>query len=147
MFQPYRNRANEGCQSMPKTEITLNKFVQEWRSGVAANLKGSTVRTAGSHLRAHIVPRLGNLRLTEITTKAAQGFVAHLGNRGRSKKTVENVLLTLSSILGTAGAAPSRTEQNVSYPGRGVLVHFPYRTSSTEADAFGEIVQSVHFAR
>jgi integrase len=104
MFQPYLNRVNQASQSTPKTGITLEKFVQEWRSSVAANLKGSTVRTAESHLRAHIVPKLGALSLPEITTKAVQGFVAYLGGRGRSKKTVENVLLTLSSILRTAKA-------------------------------------------
>jgi integrase len=42
--------------------------------------------------------------LTEINTKAVQAFVAHLATGGRSRKTVENVLLTLSSILRKAKA-------------------------------------------
>ncbi|HXX16578.1 MAG TPA: site-specific integrase, partial [Candidatus Eremiobacteraceae bacterium] len=79
-------------------------FVEEWRRDVAVNLKGSTTRAAESHLRAHIIPKLGGLRLTEITTKTVQGFVAHLASDGRSRKTVENVLLTLSSLLRTARA-------------------------------------------
>jgi Phage integrase, N-terminal SAM-like domain len=70
------------------------------------NLKGSTTRAAESHLRAHIIPKLGGLHLTEITTKAVQGFVAHLASGGRSRKTVENILLTLVMkiiwILGSA---------------------------------------------
>jgi integrase len=40
--------------------------------------------------------------LTEINTKTVQSFVAYLATGGRSTKTVENVLLTLSSILRTA---------------------------------------------
>ncbi len=71
---------------------------------MAVNLKGSTTRAAESHLRAHIIPKLGSLPLTEITTKAVQGFVAYLAGGGRSRKTVENVLLTLSSLLKTARA-------------------------------------------
>jgi len=42
--------------------------------------------------------------LTEINTKAVQTFVAYLATGGRSRKTVENVLLTLSSILRIARA-------------------------------------------
>src|SRR6185437_475095 len=57
-----------------------------------------------SHLRAHIIPKLGSLHLSEITTKTVQGFVAYLASGGRSRKTVENVLLTLSSLLRTARA-------------------------------------------
>jgi integrase len=86
----------------PRTGVTLAEFVKEWRRTVAVNLKGSTTRAAESHLRAHIIPKLGNLCLTEITTKSVQEFVAYLAGGGRSRKTVENVLVTLSSILRTA---------------------------------------------
>ncbi|HKW64359.1 MAG TPA: tyrosine-type recombinase/integrase [Candidatus Acidoferrum sp.] len=87
-----------------KIGLTLTDFVEEWRRDVAVNLKGSTTRAAESHLRAHIIPKLGNLHLTEFATKAVQGFVAYLASGGRSRKTVENVLLTLSSLLRTARA-------------------------------------------
>jgi integrase len=87
----------------PRSGITLEAFVKEWRTNVAVNLKGSTTRAAESHLRAHILPKLGSLTLTEINTKTVQSFVAYLAT-GRSRKTVENVLLTLSSILRIARA-------------------------------------------
>jgi integrase len=77
-------------------------FVKEWRPNVAVNLKSSTTRAAESHLRAHILPKLGSLPLTEINTKTVQGFVAYLASGRRSKKTVENVLMTLSSLFRTA---------------------------------------------
>ena len=54
LFQPYLDRANAEAKSQPKSGITLECFVKEWRSGVAVNLKGSTTRAAESHLRAHI---------------------------------------------------------------------------------------------
>ncbi len=102
VFQPYLDRVNAAAKLPPKSGMTLIQFVQEWRSSVAVNLKGSTTRAAESHLRAHIIPKLGSLPLTEINTKTVQGFVAYLSTGGRSRKTVENVLLTLSSILRVA---------------------------------------------
>ena len=101
-FQPYLDRVNAAAKLPPKTGKTLEQFVQEWRSSVAVTLKGSTVRAYESHLRAHILPKLGSLPLTEINTKAVQAFVAHLSSGGRSRKTVENVLMTLSSLCRTA---------------------------------------------
>ena len=102
-FQPYLDRVNVAANMPPRSGITLEAFVKEWRTNVAVNLKGSTTRAAESHLRAHILPKLGSLTLTEINTKAVQNFVAYLA-AGRPRKSVENVLLTLSSILRIARA-------------------------------------------
>jgi integrase len=103
-FQPYLDRLNDAAKMPPKSGVTLDAFVKEWRTNVAVNLKASTNRAAESHLRAHILPKLGSHTLSEINTKAAQNFVTYLATDGRSRKTVENVLLTLSSILRTARA-------------------------------------------
>ncbi len=104
-FQPYLDRVNDAPLKIPqRLGLTLAEFVEEWRRDVAVNLKGSTTRAAQSHLRAHITPKLGSLHLTELTTKTVQGFVTYLASGGRSRKTVENVLLTLSSLLRTARA-------------------------------------------
>jgi integrase len=104
-FQPYLDRVNDAAVKLPpKSGMTLSEFVEEWRQAVAVNLKGSTTRAAESHLRAHITPKLGSQPLTAIRTKEVQSFVAYLASGGRSRKTVENVLLTLSSLLKTARA-------------------------------------------
>lgn len=103
-LQPYLDRVNCAVQLPPKTGMTLDAFVKEWRSSVAVNLKASTVRAAESHLRAHILPKLGALTLPEISTKVLQAFVTSLATGGRSRKTIENVLLTVSSIFRTAKA-------------------------------------------
>src|SRR5271154_1392448 len=102
IFQPYLDRVNAAAKLAPRSGVTLEEFVIEWRTSVAVNLKASTTRTAESHLRAHIIPKLGSLPLPDINTKTVQNFVAYLANGGRSKKTVENVLLTLSSVLRVA---------------------------------------------
>jgi integrase len=84
--------------------MTLEGFVQEWRASVAVNLKASTVRAAESHLRAHILAKLGKLTLPEINTKLVQLFVTSLATAGLLRKTIENILLTLSSLQRTARA-------------------------------------------
>jgi integrase len=105
LFQPYLDHVNgESLKLPPRTGMTLEQFVKEWRTNVAVNLKGSTTRAAESHLRAHIIPKLGSLSLTEINTKVVQTFVAYLATGGRSRKTVENVLGTMTSILHKAHA-------------------------------------------
>jgi len=104
MFQPYLDRVNAAAMLPFNSGVTFEELVTEWRTNVAVSLKASTTRTAESHLRAHVIPKLGGLPLTEINTKAIQSFVAYLANGGRSKRTVENVLLTLSSILRTTRA-------------------------------------------
>jgi integrase len=53
-------------------------------------------------LRRHIVPLLGDCALTELTVKKMQTFVTTLTSGTRKAKTIENVLLTLSSVLGSA---------------------------------------------
>ena len=100
LFQPYLDRVNAEAKSQPKSGITLECFVKEWRSSVAVNLIGSTTRAAESHL-VRTSPKLGSLPLTEINTKTVQSFMAYLAC-GRTKKTAENVLLTLSSIIRVA---------------------------------------------
>ena len=76
LFQPYLDRVNAAAKMPPRSGITLEAFVKEWRSNVAVNLKGSTTRAAESHLRAHILPKLGSHALTEINTKAVRSCAA-----------------------------------------------------------------------
>src|SRR5258708_31482167 len=93
-FQPYLDRVNTAAKMPPKSGITLETFVKEWRTTVAGNLKGSTSRAAETHLRAHILPKLCSLTLTEINTKTGQAFVAYLATGGQSKKKGKKGLLT-----------------------------------------------------
>lgn len=96
------NKASGAVAPVPKDAATLNSLIAEWREQVAGTLKPSTLRATESHLRCHIVPSLGACVFQELTAKRLQGFVTGLSNGKRTRKTIENVLLTLSSILTTA---------------------------------------------
>ena len=104
-FQPILdavNAANQATPPVPKTSDTVAKAVVEWREHVAASLKPSTRRSVESHLRRHILPLLGDCPLSELTVKKMQPFVTTLSSGKRKAKTIENILLTLSSVLGSA---------------------------------------------
>jgi integrase len=100
-FQPFLDAVNIAPPPLPKTGKTLLEAVADWRIHIRPNLKPSTVRAAESHLKQHIIPKLGTLRLCELTVKVVQAFSTSLAF-GRTRKTVENVLQTLFSILQTA---------------------------------------------
>ena len=101
-LQPYLDAVNVAPAPAPKTGKTLQTAVQEWREQIAANLKPSTVRAAESHLKRHILPRLGSLRLQELNAKTLQAFVTTLAATGITRKSIENILQSLFSILRSA---------------------------------------------
>jgi len=55
-----------------------------------------------SHLHCYIIPQLSKLRLEQFGVENQQTFVTRVFQKGVSRKTVLNVLGTLSSILSTA---------------------------------------------
>ena len=79
---------------------TIEEFAKRYRNEVLAKHKPSTVRAANSHFDAHILPQLGKLRLDQIGPENQQIFINSLD--GASRKTVLNILSTLSSMLTTA---------------------------------------------
>jgi len=100
--QPALKRLREFLKHVEFLERTFSDAVQEWREQIAANLKPSTVRAAESHLSQHIVKRLGNLPLQQANVKHLQAFVTTTAATGVTRKTLENILQTVFSILRTA---------------------------------------------
>lgn len=98
-LQPYLDAVNLVAMPKPTTGRTLKKFAEEWEASVATTLKPGTVRAAKSHLRTHIIPAIGDFSLTAITTRNVQAFVSHMAAKGLTRKTIENVLQTLSSLV------------------------------------------------
>jgi hypothetical protein len=82
------------CSYQPSRIATIEQFAKRFREEVLSKRKPSTVRSAGSHLDAHILPQLRNLRLDQIGPENQQIFVNSL--LGASRKTVLNILSTLS---------------------------------------------------
>lgn len=77
---------------------TLNDIVSDYRKLVVPHRKPRGVETTESHLRAHIIPELGQVPLTQLDVRRVQEFV-NKTSPGRSGKMVENIVLTLTGII------------------------------------------------
>jgi len=86
----------------PGRVATVEEFSERWKADILARQKPSARQSAESHLRAHIVPYLGKVRLDNLGVENQQVFVNHLSKQEVSRTTIENILGTLSSMLNTA---------------------------------------------
>src|SRR5216683_460189 len=82
----------------PVKRATFAEFEKHWKAQVQELLKLSTAKVMASHLRFHLVPAFGPMRLDEIGQEQVQAFVGKLA-KGRSRHTILNVLGTLASVL------------------------------------------------
>ena len=102
-LQPYLDAVNTApAPSVIRKGRTFAEAVREWREQIAVNLKPSTIRAAESHLARHIEPRLEKFFLQDMTVKNLQAFVTSTAATGVTRKTLENILQTVFSILRTA---------------------------------------------
>jgi integrase len=85
----------------PSKFTTVEKFADAWEAQVLVHQKPSSVKAVQSHLRTHIRKHLGKVLLHELTPQIQQNFVTLLSQKV-SRKTVLNVLGTISSIMRTA---------------------------------------------
>src|SRR3984893_7823468 len=85
----------------PSKFITVEKFADAWETQVLRHQKPSSVKAAKSHLKTYIRNHLGKVLLHELSPQIQQNFVTLLSQRV-SRKTVLNVLGTLSSMMRTA---------------------------------------------
>lgn len=126
---------------VPTRIATVAEFADTWRREVLAKRKPSTVRSADSHLNNHILPELGKLRLDQLGSENQQIFVNSLV--GASRKTVLNVLATLSSMLKTAknwGYACRDVEvRKLALPDR--TTHVPAHFTRTQIESIFTLAQ------
>jgi integrase len=115
----------------PERVTTMLEFIEAWKREVLSQQKPSTQRAARSHLKVHIIPKLGMLRLEEIGTENQQRFIGTM--EGMNRKSVTNILSTLSSILTTAknwGYTTQEVEmKRLRLPQRGIPTEEKYLTT------------------
>ena len=85
----------------PSRVATVAEFAERWKDQVLSQRKASTKKASEYHLGAYILPQLGKLRLDDLGVENQQVFVGYLSDKV-SRKTVLNVVGTLSSMLNTA---------------------------------------------
>lgn len=95
-LHPTAAAATSPKKEVPTLKEYRNKFLAHYVTG-----KPSDVDSKAQHLNAYLEPRFGDFPLDAIVQSEVDAFVADL-LPGRSRKTVNNVLGTLSSLLGYA---------------------------------------------
>jgi integrase-like protein len=99
-----------GLDYRPGTVATLEELIERWKTDVLTTQKPSSARAVRSHLKCYILPELGKLRLDQFGVESQQPFITRMqertANKTLSRKTVQNVLGALASILTTARDGP-----------------------------------------
>lgn len=131
-----------------KEQGTLGEYLAEWLDGYvrSGKVKRSTAASVESHVRVHLVPRIGHVGLNKLTPRHVQSLYAdlladgearHKSGRGLSAATVRKVHQTLSKALGD-GVRFGRVSRNVA-----ALVDLP-RVEKPEMEAWSE-TELAHF--
>src|SRR5580700_6889705 len=120
----------------PGRAATFGEFIERWKTEVLTTQKPSSARAVRSHLKCYIMPELGKLRLDQFGVENQQMFITRMPGRAAekavSRKTILNVLGTLSTILTTARDWGYNCEQisltKLRLPPRGTAYEAPHFT-------------------
>jgi integrase len=93
----------EGIHVADRATVTVREAGDLWLASVGSNdLERSTREQYASHLRLHINPFLGGVRLSQLNVPRVRGFEDALRDAGRSAAMVKKVLVSLGSLLSDA---------------------------------------------
>lgn len=83
-------------------KMTLARWVEIWLSEYMGDKKFLTVKHYKAQCKTHIVPSLGAVKLSELTTPQIQSFYNRLLKDGMAPKSVRNIHGILTKCLSTA---------------------------------------------
>jgi integrase len=97
-----RGEVARGTHTPENASITLAQAAKLWlQTGALEQLERSTLQEYATHVRLHIDPLLGNVKLARLSTPAVEAFRDDLLRKG-SRAMARKVLVSLKSILSTA---------------------------------------------
>lgn len=125
-----------GLNYRPGRAATFAEFIDRWKTEVLITQKPSSARAVRSHLKCYIIPELGKVRLDQFGVETQQMFITRMPDRATekivSRKTILNVLGTLSTVLTTARDWGYNCEQieltKLRLPPRGASYEAPHFT-------------------
>ena len=98
LWSAFRSRAAEGlCRPSPEAP-TFREFITDYFPSIEANVKKKTASDYRYGIDRHLIPQLGALRLTEITSGVLNRLGAILKSAGYAGATV-NKYMTLAALL------------------------------------------------
>jgi hypothetical protein len=89
-----------GMHTAPAKSVTIADAFQRWvEHGQAEGLEFGTIRQRCQHLRHHVEPFVGRVKLAELTLPRVNEFLAELRDAGRSLAMRRKVLTNLKSAI------------------------------------------------
>jgi integrase len=82
--------------------VTVAEAATRWIEAAEVDLERATAKTYREHVRLHIVPYIGRLRLSDMSVPMVSKFRDTLRQEGRSPDMVRRVLVSLGSIIADA---------------------------------------------
>lgn len=82
--------------------ISVAQAGDEWLKACRNDLEPTTMLQYEQHLRLHIKPFIGNMKVSKITVREVRDFMDKLAEAGRSQAMVKSIRTSLSGILAEA---------------------------------------------
>jgi integrase len=136
----------KGLPVVPERQ-TLGQYLQTWIEGMKGQIRASSYRRYGDHVRIHLVPGLGRIALARLTPQHVQLFYARMLAEGLSSTTVHHLHGVLHRALEDAermGLVQRNVSEQVRSPRRSTAEM--QTLSEAEAQQFLETVADDRFA-
>lgn len=82
--------------------LTLGQFLDHWIESVGPSKRPKTMDSYAGHIRVHLKPALGHVRLAELTTQQVQRAISGWSRGGLKARTVQRIHATLRAALNKA---------------------------------------------
>lgn len=102
LIELLHQHATDGIAASLDERSTLAVFLARWLGAIGPSLRPYTRRTYDNHVRLHIVPALGSVRLSRLTAEQVQRFLNDASAGGAAPKTVRHFRATLRAALNQA---------------------------------------------
>jgi integrase len=93
---------DDGTLATAKPSDTVGAYLAEWHASIRGTVRPSTWQRYGDHVRLHLTPTLGRVKLTALTPSQCQRAYAALLDRGLAPGTVKRAHATLRRALNQA---------------------------------------------
>jgi integrase len=107
-IEPIKVAIRAGTHVSLSSDLTIKDAADKWLSRCEANaVERGTLKFYREHVRLHILPRIGNLKLAKTTKAHIEHFRDSLtsGDKALSRPTAAKVLRSFKSILKVAGCS------------------------------------------
>jgi integrase len=108
-----RHEVRQGTHTPASVSVTVTEAMERWLANCEADgLEFGTVRQRRQHMKHHIAPFIGGVKLSALTTPRVHQFDAELRDGGRSLAMRRKVITSLKTML-TFAQSQGLVAQNV----------------------------------